>query len=155
MKKAVVFICLAVVASFIACNNEEEPIHFNNYSPVFAVVEVIDKEGRNLLDADIEGNIRENGIKVLKGEKTYYVKDLDKAPWETKDAYIKDNTLNLHLFSTNIDTKQVVEIDWGNGCKNTIEHRLVSNQGWSFLVNGEKAEFKNPKLYTWITIVIK
>lgn len=152
MKKVIEFFCLLVVASFVACSNEEEPIYYGPFNnPMSLYIEVVDKEGRNLLDADTEGTIRENGIKVLKGEKTYYVRDLDKYPWETKDIYIKDNILHLfHLFIGNSALKQLVEIDWGNGCKDTIELKR-EEEFWYFYLNGEKHIGKNPR---WVTVVL-
>ena len=153
MKKVFIYFCLVAVTSFIACSNEEESPYYYGPSnlPLPVYIEIIDKEGRNLLDADMEGNIRENAIKVLKGEKTYYVKDLDKAPWETKLAYIKDNTLILYLFIGNPDIKQVVEIDWKNDRKDTIELKREGNY-WYFYLNGEKHIGKNPH---WVTIVME
>jgi hypothetical protein len=157
MMKKMLYLFLGMIAFlFVGCgDHEEEDFLIGGPVPIEAVLEIVDGQDRNLLDTDVEGNIRENTIKVLKGEKTYYVKDLDRFPWETDIACIKDDKLHLGLFSTDMKKNKVVEIDWGNGRNDAIEFRLVGNEERFFFVNGEKAKVKIPQRPDWITIVME
>lgn len=148
MKKVIYLFGLFLAISFIACSEDEEQPISPDSIPMAVYINVVDNEGRNLLDSDIEGNIRGNEIKVFMNEKTYYVQDLEKNPQE-KGLYIIDNLLYCRMFFNDPDLKQELQIDWGNGHKDIIELKMESS--WTYYLNGKKAK---GKYADWIEIVI-
>ena len=134
MKHPLIFkvaIILLATIGVTACSNSNKGMIWD-IAPVVLQIEVQDTNGKNLLDPEIEGNITENGIKVI-FEKNVYLKD--SIPHVSTRAYMpyfyglklgkNDNQGKYKLYFGEFDGakdhyNRTFVIDWNDGTTNTI-----------------------------------
>ena len=151
--KRIMYLFLGIIAfSLVGCNDKEE-LGFEWDSVSLPIrLEIVDGENKNLLDAEMEGNIRDNAIKAYYKGNVYAVNDLTKVSY--KGGFYMDETYLYCHYLRNESGSNVV-IDWDNGRKDTIEFKYVDNRGWVFFLNGDEAEAKDPKYPNWITVIME
>lgn len=151
--KRIIYLFLGIIASFlVGCNDKEELGFTWSSAPLTIRLEIVDGENKNLLDAEMEGNIRDNAIKAYYKGNVYPVNDITKVTY--KGGFYMDETYLYCGYLRNEAGSNVV-IDWDNGRKDTIEFRYVDTRGWVFFLNGNEAEAKDSKYPNRITVVMK
>lgn len=69
LKKPLFLLYLLWIAT--ACNDKNDPNMIWDIYPTIIYISVEDTQGNSLLDPKVEGNILENGIKIIYQGKTY------------------------------------------------------------------------------------
>ena len=71
MKKILLYLTLLSCCLLTACGDDNNEIRREDYYPRYICCHIVNPDGENLLDPDVEGNILDNDIKVLYKGKTY------------------------------------------------------------------------------------
>lgn len=71
MKKILLYLTLLSCCLLTACGDDNNEIRREDYYPRDICCHIVNPDGENLLDPDVEGNILDNDIKVLFKGKTY------------------------------------------------------------------------------------
>ena len=161
LKKPLFLLYLLWIAT--ACNYKNDPNMIWDIYPTIIYISVEDTQGNSLLDPKVEGNILENGIKIIYQGKTY---EKDSLYDGLSRAYlarfygIKTDSLvsGLHVLSIgefagdkNYKNEEIT-IDWNDGSKDIIA--FDSELSWknkkpsvkrTLYLNGKKTE-NNPIL---------